>query len=449
MSISIKLKLAGLISAIAMFLAPVAAAAANPFPVGQCTWWAYQMRPDVWNVSTANPSYPKGTTWNAYQWAYNAATYGHFPEGSTPVTGAIAVWPQGAYRSSVGHVAYVQSVAADASSYTVSEENFMGPREEDESNGGDDPDPGTRTIQTKSLPKPTFIYGGPAGNGPGQNPAPSSALGFVKLYNTSGTVEVHVDSLQGGSYRRVGDYTSDFTPGDASNGTWELFGSANGAPELGFVKLYNTSGTVEVHVDSLQGGSYRRVGDYTSDFTPGDASNGTWELFGSANGAPELGFVKLYNTSGTVEVHVDSLQGGSYRRVGDYTSDFTPGDASNGTWELFGSANGAPELGFVKLYNTSGTVEVHVDSLQGGSYRRVGDYTSDFTPGDASNGTWELFGSANGAPELGFVKLYNTSGTVEVHVDSLQGGSYRRVGDNTSDFTPGDANNGVWQSGTL
>ena len=194
---------------------------------------------------------------------------------------------------------------------------------------------------------------------------------------------------------------------------------------------------------------YKRVGDFASDFSPADAGNGTWQLFGSANGAPELGFIKTKNTSGTVEVHWDTLQGSSYKRVGDSASDFSPADAGNGTWQLFGSANGAPELGFIKTKNTSGTVEVHWDTLQGSSYKRVGDFASDFSPADAGNGTWQLFGSANGAPELGFIKTKNTSGTVEVHWDTLQGSSYKRAGDSTSAFSPADAGNGFWQLGTF
>ncbi|MGH2911893.1 MAG: hypothetical protein ACRDJ3_05400, partial [Solirubrobacteraceae bacterium] len=149
---------------------------------------------------------------------------------------------------------------------------------------------------------------------------------------------------------------------------------------------------VEAHWDTLQGGTYRRAGDYTSDFSPADAGNGVWELFGSVNGAPELGFVKLRNTgSGTVEVHWDTLQGGSYRRAGDYTTDFNPAGASDGAWNLFGAAGGVPELGFVKLRNTgAGTVEGHADALHGSSYVRIADYTSDFNPGDADNGTWQI-----------------------------------------------------------
>ena len=114
-------------------------------------------------------------------------------------------------------------------------------------------------------------------------------------------------------------------------------------------------------------------------------------------------------------------------------------------------ANGAPELGFIKTANTgSGTVEVHWDILSGGSYKRAGDYTSDFNPADGPNGAWKLFGIAGAPPQLGFVKLRNAqSGTVETHWDVLGQSSYVRAGDSTSDFSPADANNGNWQLGTF
>jgi len=60
----------------------------------------------------------------------------------------------------------------------------------------------------------------------------------------------------------------------------------------------------------------------------------------------------------------------------------------------------------------SPAVEVHWDALSGASYKRAGDDVSDFSPADAGNGIWQLFGSSGGAPELGFIKLLNTAGTI-------------------------------------
>jgi hypothetical protein len=307
-----------------------------------------------------------------------------------------------------------------------------------------------------STGSPPAEAGQPVSQGQGIGPAPGlTDLDFIKTANTAGTVEVHWATAESKYQQRGGDYTSDFALPGPNDGTWDLFGSANGAPELGFIDMASSgtgTGTVEPHWDILSGGSYKRAGDYGSDFSLGDKGNGTWQLFGSVNGAPELGFVKTANTGGgTVEVHWDTLQGGSYKRAGDYTSDFSPADAGNGTWQLFGSVNGAPELGFVKTANTGGgTVEVHWDTLQGGSYKRAGDYTSDFSAADGPNGAWKLFGVVGAPPELGFVKLQNTqSGTVEPHWDVLGESSYVRAGDSTSDFNPTDANNGSWQLGTF
>src|SRR5216683_3506122 len=112
--------------------------------------------------------------------------------------------------------------------------------------------------------------------------------------------------------------------------------------------------------------------------------------FAPPTASPQLGFVKTANTGGTVEVHVDAYSNGSYRRVLDTISDFSPSDAANGRFELLGSVNGEPELGFVKTANTGGTVEVHVDAYSNGSYRRVLDTISDFSPSDAANGSFEL-----------------------------------------------------------
>jgi hypothetical protein len=373
---------------------------------------------------------------NANRWGPDARARG-FAVNSIPTPGSVAWSNSGTF----GHVAYVQDVSG--SSVHIEEYNHDGTGHYS-----------SRVVPASSFAGYIHFKDRPTIPPPAPPPTPQTEpiddLGFVKTTNTPGTVEAHWDTVRDGAFKRAGDATSDFSPADAPNGTWQLFGSANGAPELGFIKLRNTgTGSVEVHVDTLQGGSYKRVGDYQSDFSPADAPNGTWQLFGSANGAPELGFIKLRNTgTGSVEVHVDTLQGGSYKRVGDYQSDFSPADAPNGTWQLFGSANGAPELGFIKLRNTSGTVEVHLDTLQGGTYRRVGDYVSDFSPADADNGAWNLFGSDGGAPRLGFVKLQSTgSGKVEGHADALQGSAYKRTADYVSDFSPGDAGNGDWQIG--
>jgi len=274
-------------------------------------------------------------------------------------------------------------------------------------------------------------------------------LGFVKTTATpSGDVEVHADNYSSGSYRRALDSVSDFANSNAAQGTFQLFGSVNGEPELGFVKTSGTpSGDVEVHVDTFSSGGYHRSLDATTDFADSDAANGKFVLFGSANGEPELGFIKTAAaSSGDVEVHVDTFSSGSYHRVLDATSDFALSNASLGTFTLFGSANGEPELGFIKTSSTPGNdVEVHVDTFSSGSYHRALDATSDFTTSNAADGTFSLFSTANNEPELGYAMTASSgSGTVEVHVDTFSSGSYRRAVDSTSDFALSNVADGLF-----
>ena len=88
-----------------------AASTPNTYPVGQCTWGVKSLAP--W----------AGNNWgNAKNWIARAQAAGH-SVGTTPVAGAIAVWPNdgGGY----GHVAYVTS-ASGANSIQVMESNYAG-----------------------------------------------------------------------------------------------------------------------------------------------------------------------------------------------------------------------------------------------------------------------------------------------------------------------------------
>ena len=88
-----------------------AASTPNSYPVGQCTWGAKSLAP--W----------AGNNWgNAKDWIASAQAAGH-SVGTTPVAGAIAVWPNdgGGY----GHVAYVTS-ASGVNSIQVMESNYAG-----------------------------------------------------------------------------------------------------------------------------------------------------------------------------------------------------------------------------------------------------------------------------------------------------------------------------------
>jgi len=75
----------------------------NPYPWGQCTWYAWSRRPDLpWFT---------GENGNARGWAISAQAYG-IPVDSTPAVGAIAVfqpWVNGGHPV-YGHVAYVEEV---------------------------------------------------------------------------------------------------------------------------------------------------------------------------------------------------------------------------------------------------------------------------------------------------------------------------------------------------
>lgn len=72
----------------------------NPFPEGECTWYATSRRnmyPAVWG--------------DAKNWAYQAAASG-YEVGDMPVKGSIMVWQPGVRKASAayGHVSYVENV---------------------------------------------------------------------------------------------------------------------------------------------------------------------------------------------------------------------------------------------------------------------------------------------------------------------------------------------------
>jgi surface antigen len=82
----------------------------GPYAWGQCTYWALEMRPDLWN--NRSPADPSAGDWTAYTWPQHAVLEG-LTVDHIPATGAVIVWPQGDSSDS-GHVAYVQSVAVDS-----------------------------------------------------------------------------------------------------------------------------------------------------------------------------------------------------------------------------------------------------------------------------------------------------------------------------------------------
>ena len=287
--------------------------------------------------------------------------------------------------------------------------------------------------------------GGGTGGGAREPPPFLNDLSFIKTRHTSGAVEVHLDSLQRGSFKRVLDAGSDFRADARKNGRWQLFGQANGAPELGFIKLRHAAGRVAVHWDTLQNRSYLRAGSFSSDFRSAERKDGVWQLFGGATGAPKLGLIKLRHGGSQVTVQWDVLRGGSYRRAGSFSSDFRSAERKDGVWQLFGRAHGAPKLGFIKLRHGRRGITVHWDTLRRGRYRRAGDFRTAFSAHAAPNGSWQLVDVGGPTPELAFVKLRSTQGSIEGHWQLLKGSSYKQAGDATSDFSPSQANKGIWQ----
>lgn len=117
--------------------------------VGQCTWYAAGMRPDLYGI----------TTGNAGEWLREAA--GKRPEGTTPVVGAIAV--NTTADGGVGHVAYVAGIRNNGATLILDEANLKYDAKV------------YLNIETPASEFQGYIYGGPAGNGPGSSSAPSPA----------------------------------------------------------------------------------------------------------------------------------------------------------------------------------------------------------------------------------------------------------------------------------
>jgi surface antigen len=130
---------------------------ADPYPLGQCTWYAWLKRQDLpWFAGEAG---------NAANW-YTSAHARGIPTGTTAIAGAIAVFAPGQDGAGYyGHVAYVESVIGG--SITISEANYSGVTVREHIDGV------AIEVQTISASGLHFIYGGPAGNGPGSSgPAP-------------------------------------------------------------------------------------------------------------------------------------------------------------------------------------------------------------------------------------------------------------------------------------
>ena len=87
----------------------------NPFPYGQCTYWAYEKRPDIYDHHL-----PSAISWDGGAWAENARAEG-YPVDDNPQPGDIAVG-----YGTPGHVGYVESVDQNGDTVTVSSMDVNG-----------------------------------------------------------------------------------------------------------------------------------------------------------------------------------------------------------------------------------------------------------------------------------------------------------------------------------
>jgi surface antigen len=115
----------------------------DPFPAGECTWYAIGRRPDLAGIVHGDA------------WEWLRAVRGRVPEGSRPVLGAIAVYaPE--VRGTAGHVGYVAAISG--SRVLLDDSNWR-------------PTPWSPWLQVHehweaASAASGYIYAGPAGSGP-------------------------------------------------------------------------------------------------------------------------------------------------------------------------------------------------------------------------------------------------------------------------------------------
>jgi surface antigen len=347
----------------------------NPFPYGQCTYHAYETRPDIYDYATTHGQPRAG--WNGYQWSLKAAAVGYVV-GATPTRGSLAVFSREYFGGpnydnaggQYGHVGYVESVNTDGS-FVMSERNWSG-----------NPNVTTHTYRPRAGIQ--FVHGLASGQSPApQTPYPSNPgsrdLFFAKTRNTgSGHVELH-SATPGSGFQSGQHSVTWFSPGDADNGWFQEVGA-----DLFLVKTKHPgSGHVEVHSATASSG-YQSAGQHSVTwFSPGDADNGWFQMVGR-----DLYFIKTRNTgSGHVEVHSATAASG-YQSGQHIVTWFSPGDANNGWFQMAGQ-----DLFFVKTKNTgSGRVEVHSATLASGY--GSGEHTVTWlSPSDANNGWFQVAGT--------------------------------------------------------
>jgi hypothetical protein len=268
---------------------------ADPNPgddVGQCTWYAAGRRPDLWGIERL---------WAA-RWLSDAQA-AHVPTGTVPRPGAIAVRTLGQW----GHVAYV--VSASGSTVWVDDSNYYN----DVTVRYDHPVP-AGYFQG-------YIYGGPAGNGPGGggpgpsagSPAPSggtstgrppSPVGYaqpVSFVDSNGNLNVFINSGSG-----INHYVK------PSGGSWsgEVIVQGNvgsAAPDAfeapnGNLEVFINSGTGINHYEKAPGGSWG--GEIVASGNVGSVSP---DAFAESNGS-----LDVFINSGSGINHYVKPPGGSW-----------------------------------------------------------------------------------------------------------------------------------------
>ncbi|MBU5611105.1 lysozyme family protein [Aerococcus urinae] len=94
----------------------------NPYPYGQCTWYAYGRMHQIGKPIAWFP----GNAGNGGQWMYTALQYGYRVEKGRPAAGTAVSFPPGlSGAGSVGHVAFVEATFSDGS-ILISESNMVG-----------------------------------------------------------------------------------------------------------------------------------------------------------------------------------------------------------------------------------------------------------------------------------------------------------------------------------
>jgi surface antigen len=257
------------------------AAVNDPFPWGECTWWAALKRPDL---------FPK-VHGNAGEWLAEAQS-GGMPTGSTPAVGAIAVflpWVDGA--GAYGHVAYVEAVNGDGT-LTISEYNFQGYHV------------GPTYRRVPAAVVSGFIYGGPVST-PAYAPTKPAAQSGYHVYGTG---------REGLLEHRSPDRSSP-TTGTLANGA-----SVNIVCQTQTASVVNGSAIW----DKLDNGSY--VSDYFVDtpnvgsFTP---SIQRCDVPAAAAQAPPA-------PPGSGQYHVYHAPGGLFLRAGPSTESAVVGSLPEG-----------------------------------------------------------------------------------------------------------------------